>query len=204
MTTIKPKWVVFDVGGVLLDWVKSSDYLASRVDVSQEVLLETMFSYALKMNIGLLDAREGWEKILKDLDREVMEPIEAIRHWRDKRFWIQDSLELASELHKANYKLAIFTNSWLGLEDEEKRNLLPNELSLFSNIVDSSKEGSIKPEEKFYKILENKIGSREEEILLIDDTPKNMPVAESRKWQTFLFETNRSLDSVNQLRSILL
>ena len=102
MKKIKPKWVVFDVGGVLLDWVKSSDYLASKLDVSQELLLETMFSYALKMNIGLLDAREGWEKILKDLDREVMEPIEAIRHWRDKRFWIQDSLELASELHKAD------------------------------------------------------------------------------------------------------
>ena len=145
----------------------------------------------------------GWENILIDLNREVIEPNMAIRLWRDKKFWIQESLKLATELKASNYQLAIFTNSWLGLEDETNSDLLPDELSLFSHIVDSSKVGLRKPNPKFYKKLESIIGATNDKILLIDDTPINLRIAQSRGWQTFLFATNNNTVSTDKIRSML-
>jgi len=200
---MKPQWIVFDVGGVLLDWERSSAALAKKLGVEHGLLLETMFSYAPKMNIGLMSPEDGWKQILTDLGKSY-DPLEAIRSWRSTDFWIQDSLKLASELHAAGYKLAIFTNSWLGLEDETDKKLLPKEIDLFTHIVDSSKEGLRKPDPAFYALLESRLADEGAALFLIDDTDKNMPVAAEKGWQTHLFDTNDSLSSANQIRSILL
>jgi len=199
---MKPHWIVFDVGGVLLDWERSSATLAKKLDVEHGLLLETVFSYAPKMNIGLMSPEDGWNRILSDLGKSS-DPLEAIRSWRSTNFWIQDSLKLASELHAAGYKLAIFTNSWLGLEDETDKKLLPKEIDLFTHIVDSSKEGLRKPNPAFYDLLESRLADKGAALFLIDDTDKNMPVATKKGWQTHLFDTNDSLSSANQIRSIL-
>lgn len=200
---VKPRWVVFDVGGVLLDWERSSAALAKELGVDHGLLLKTMFFYAPKMNIGLMGPENGWKKILADLNKNG-DPLEAIRSWRNREFWIQDSLELVSELHSAGYKLAIFTNSWLGLQDDLGKNLLPKEIALFTHIVDSSKEGLRKPDPAFYDLLESRLGNKGQDLFLIDDTTKNMPVADIKGWQTHLFNTVNSSGSVQQIRSILL
>ena len=200
---MKPKWIVFDVGGVLLDWERSSAALAKKFGVDHSLLLETVFSYAPKMNIGLMSPEDGWKQILIDIGMPG-DPLEAIRRWRSTDFWIQDSLKLASELHAAGYKMAIFTNSWLGLEDELDKKLLPKEINLFKYIVDSSKEGLRKPDPAFYNLLEARLTDKGAAIFLIDDTGKNIPVATKMGWQTHLFDTNDSLSSANQIRSILL
>ncbi len=199
----KPQWIVFDVGGVLLDWERSSAALAKKLGVDYGLLLETTFSYAPKMNIGLMSPEDGWNQILAELNRPG-NPLEAIRSWRNKEFWIQDSLKLATDLYAAGYKLAIFTNSWLGLEDEPDKTLLPKEIEHFTHIVDSSKEGLRKPDPAFYDILESRLGDTGQALFLIDDTGENMPVASKKGWQTHLFDTTNSPDSARKIRSIML
>lgn len=111
----KPTWIVFDVGGVLLDWQRSSAAVADYLGVSHDTLLNTMFSHAPEMNIGAISPQTGWEIILKELNYD---PQEVIRQWRHKEFWLPDILQLAKDLHHNEYRLAILTNSWLGLTDE--------------------------------------------------------------------------------------
>jgi len=155
------------------------------------------------MNIGLMSPEAGWKQILNDLGKPG-DPLEAICSWRSTDFWIQDSLKLASELQAVGYKLAIFTNSWLGLEDEPNKKLLPKEIDLFTHIVDSSKEGLRKPDTAFYDILENILDSKGNSLFLIDDYDNNLSVASKKGWQTFRFITNDSLISTNHIRDILL
>src|SRR3981081_268531 len=110
--SIKPTWIVFDVGGVLLDWYRSSAALAKYLGVSHEQLLNTMFSHAPKMNIGVISPQEGWKIILEELGQGTKyKPNDIIRKWRDKRFWIPDTLALVRDLHDNNYRLATFTDS---------------------------------------------------------------------------------------------
>lgn len=204
MTMKKPTWIVFDVGGVLLDWDKSSTALAEFLGVSHELLLNTMFSYAPKMNIGVISPQEGWKLILDELGKDYG-PDEMIRRWRSREFWIQETLDTARQLHAAGYTLAILSNSWLGLAGETDKSLLPEELELFDLILDSSVEGMCKPDEPFYDLLEERINGKGDDVFFIDDAPKNLSLPESKGWQTFLFITaGGGKDSNDQLRTQLL
>lgn len=205
MNQVKPTWIVFDVGGVLLDWFQSSAALAEYLGVSHEQLLNIMFSHAPKMNIGVISPQEGWKIILKELGQGTKhEPNEIIRKWRDKKFWIPETLQVARDLHNSGYRLATFTNSWLGLGDEPDKTLLPDELQLFEYIVDSSKEGLRKPNMPFYDLLESRIGASSSDIFFIDDADKNFPPAQEKGWQTFLFVTEDSKESAKKLGEQLL
>ncbi len=202
----KPKWVLFDVGGVLLDWRRSSASLAKELGVTHDRLLEVMFTYAPMMNIGVISPQEGWQKILNDLG-ESMDPQTAIELWRNKPFWLKDSLTLIRDLYDASYKLAIFTNSWLGLRIDGKDRSMPDEMSLFSYILDSSVEKIKKPNLAFYKLAEKTIVASGPEIFFIDDDALNLEPAADKQWQTFHFDMGRESTGTQAtltLRKILL
>jgi HAD superfamily hydrolase (TIGR01509 family) len=164
-----------------------------------------MFSHAPKMNIGAISPEAGWQVILKELGKEkLITPLGAIHFWRQEKFWLGDTLKTVQTLHDKGYKLAIFTNSWLGLGDEPDKSLLPPELELFEHIVDSSKEGLRKPDSSFYERLESRIGATGNSILFIDDAVENFPPAEKRGWKTFHFATSESRAANRKLRELLL
>ena len=50
----KAEWVLFDVGGVLLDWRLSSGSLAEFLGIEQGALLDAMFTHAPLMNVGTI------------------------------------------------------------------------------------------------------------------------------------------------------
>jgi HAD superfamily hydrolase (TIGR01509 family) len=156
------------------------------------------------MNVGLMTPQAGWRLILRDLHREGYDPDEIIRLWRKRDFWLRESLATVRALHTAGYRLAILTNSWLGLTDEADKSTLPDELILFEHILDSSKEGMCKPEDPFYALLEARTGAQGEDIFLIDDAMNNLPPAAARGWKTFHFSTNNSQSSNQAIQKILL
>lgn len=183
----KPVWILFDVGGVLLDWRRSSAALADTLNVTHDHILDTMFKYAPEMNIGTVDPLIGWQYILDDL-KSNMSPQDAIRLWRGRSFWLDETLELVRDLHEADYRLGILSNSWLGLCIDGSADTMPTEMSLFSVLLDSSVEKLKKPNPAFYELAENKIGDNGENILFIDDDEPNLTPATEREWQTYLFD----------------
>jgi FMN phosphatase YigB (HAD superfamily) len=202
----KPQWILFDVGGVLLDWRRSSASLAQKLGVTHDQLLDVIFAYAPQMNIGTISPQEGWHKILSDLGKS-MEPQTAIDLWRSEPFWVKKSLTLIRDLHGANYELAILSNSWLGLCIDGSDQAMPKELALFSYILDSSVEKMKKPNPAFYDLAEKTVASSGPDIFFIDDDAPNLVPATDKKWQTFHFDMGpegTGSEAVSALRDILL
>ncbi len=203
----KTEWVLFDVGGVLLDWRRSSAALADFLGVDHGTLLDVMFEHAPLMNVGTITPQEGWKRILSGLGKADHDPQDIILRWRDKKFWLADTLQLVKELHSAGYKLAIFSNSWLGLSNEPDEPTMPDELSLFSHILDSSQEKMKKPNPAFYELAEKTTGAKGPSIFFLDDDQPNLIPASEKGWQTYHYDMgeDRSGHKANtELRSKLL
>lgn len=205
MLTYKPIWILFDVGGVLLDWHSSSIGVANMLNVNHNVLLKILFRNANDMILGKISSNEGWKKILNKLSKKS-EPNKIVNLWRHKKYWPQDTLSLIRELYRAGYKLAILTNSWLNLQRTIHEGNAPNELIYFEHIFDSSKERLIKPGISLLNSVEKRIGAKGKSILLIDDDKKNIAAANKIGWQTFLYSmhSNYGINSNNKIRSMLL
>ena len=197
----KPEWIIFDVGGVMLNWRRSSADLAKKLDVDRDVLLKTLFEFAPMMNLGKTSPRVGWEKILERLGSRE-DPDKIIKLWREKKYWYNGTLKLVRDLHMSGYKLAIFTNSWLGLTKKGNKQDLPPEIKLFKFIFDSSVEGLQKPDARFYELVEKKTNSSGRNILFIDDDESNLNSARERNWQVFLISSKGGfhLDDTEDLR----
>lgn len=181
----KTEWVLFDVGGVLLDWRRSSAALADFLKVDYGTLLDTMFMHAPLMNVGTITPQEGWERILQGLGKGDQDSQEAILRWRGKEFWLADTLKLVQELHDAGYKLAVLSNSWLGLSNDPNDPTLPSEMANFSYILDSSKVKMKKPDPAFYDFAEQTIGAKGNSIFFIDDDQPNLVPAAEKGWLTY-------------------
>lgn len=203
----KIDWVLFDVGGVLLDWRVSSAALAEFLEVEHGVLLDAMFSHAPLMNVGTISPQEGWKRILADLDKSEHDPQDIILRWRDKKFWLKDTLQLVQELHDAGYKLAVFSNSWLGLSNDPNESSMPKEMALFTHILDSSKEGLKKPNPAYYELAEKTTGASGDSIFFLDDDQPNLVPASENGWHTYHYDMGEDRTGINanaEIRSKLL
>lgn len=212
--THKPQWVIFDVGGVLLDWHSSSQATAEYLNVGHSELFDALFDQTIKENIGSkmtvgkMSAQEGWVEVIDKLQR-TSDIDSIIQKWHGKEYWFEDTLRLIADLHTAGYKLAILSNSWLGMDKPENHIYLPSEIRLFDMIFDSSSEGMAKPHESIYQLVEERIGSSGKDIFFIDDddSGKNIATADSRQWQTFLYSAGAANDGIasnEKLRELLL
>ena len=190
---VRPTWLIFDVGGVLLEWRSSLAAVADDLGITRDQLFDVLFNQSVnvnigaRMNIGELTAEEGWRMVLQELGKEDVTPEHVLVRSHAPEFWIQDTLKLIPKLHDAGFKLAIMSNSWLGLTKPEKKDQFPKELQLFDMIFDSSVEGIRKPDPVFYGLVEQGTGCSGKDLLLIDDEPKNLEIAEKRGWQTFMY-----------------
>jgi len=207
----KPTWIIFDVGGVLLDWPSSSTEAAKHLGVTHDELFDVLFDQTVKVNIGTrmslgeISAHEGWTMILKKLKKEHA-PAEVISRWFAREFWLEDTLSLLTELHEHGYELAVMSNSWLGMNDPAQKHLLPDEFSLFDKIFDSSEVHIQKPDATFYEAVETDLGSNGEALFFIDDDQKNLDAAEQRGWQHFLYDMSddQGVGTNKKLRALLL
>jgi HAD superfamily hydrolase (TIGR01509 family) len=158
------------------------------------------------MNIGIVSAREGWRAVLKTLGKIDENPEKIIHQWRAREYWLADTLILLRELDAAGYSLAILSNSWLGLTDAGERSTFPEEIDLFTYILDSSKEGIKKPDPAFYALAEERISVSGGLIFFIDDDAQNLLPARMRGWQTFHYVLggDKGLRSNEEVRDMLL
>lgn len=200
---VKPSWVLFDVGAVLLDWPTSSKTAADMLNVDYDILLAELKTVAKDMNIGKLTNSDGWEQILKNLGKEANAQ-DIIDIWCQERFWNENTLKLLEEL-SAKTNTALFTNSWLGLREKIASGVLPDQLKLVSNIFDSSEIGFVKPQPKMYEFVEEQLQVSPENIFLIDDDMRNIGAAKARGWQTYFYRMapDHGVNSNNELRRIL-
>lgn len=111
---------------------------------------------------------------------------------------MQELLGWASE----HYHIGLLSNIMPGFIDRMiKEGVLPR--LPYTQIIDSSVVGAIKPEPKIFQIAGERAGVAPDEILFIDDSRTNIMAAEKLGWRVLWFDDYRPDHSVARVRAAL-
>ena len=191
--------VVFDLGGVLVDW--DPRHLYRSLFDGDEVAMERFLSEVCTMDWNEeQDAGRPFAEGVALLSREhphLAKLIEAYdREWpRMLRGAIDDSLAIAFDLHVAGVPLYALSN-WSAEKYPIAEERFPF-LSWFDGIVISGRVGMRQPDPRIFAHVAETFGLVPEETLFIDDSERNVEAARRAGYRAVRFE------SAGQLRGEL-
>jgi 2-haloacid dehalogenase len=167
--------VVFDLGGVLLNW--DPRYLYRSI-FEDEARMEWFLAEVTHHEWNLQqDAGRSWDEATAEAIQRHPEWEPQIRAYRARwREMIPNAIEgtvaILERLHGQGTPLYAITNF---AEDtfEEARGIFPF-LGLFRDVVVSGTERVLKPEPRIYEILAQRNGLDLGRCVFIDDVPKNV------------------------------
>ncbi len=171
--------VVFDLGGVLIDW--DPRYLYRRIFDSEEETERFLATVCTPEWNAELDRGRSFKEMVALLCSKHPKKrgeIEAYRlRWGEmlgESF--EDSVKILEELHSAGYPLYALTN-WSAETFDIARERY-GFLSLFRKIIVSGEVGLIKPEPAIYELLVERTGIDPSRAVFIDDREENARAAE--------------------------
>lgn len=202
MTDCLIKNIVFDLGGVVVDW--SPERLMQEYNGDPEMpiaLFKKGFfqDYWQDYDRGSID-QAG---IVKEMSQfsgrcyaECWDFVEFVKHsLRD----IPETQRLIRELSKEGYRLFCLSNMSVEFYDYLKEREV---FQYFDGQIISALEHVIKPEKEIYEVLIQRYDLVPEESVFIDDLEKNLDAARQLGFKTIHF-TNKE-KGVQELRSMLL
>jgi 2-haloacid dehalogenase len=190
------KAVVFDLGGVLVDWnpryVFKDDYFKSEEErlFFFDKVCTAEWNENQDAGYSISAATEekirefpGWEPAIRDY----------YGRWEEMlREEISETVELLKQL-RANPSLKLYAlTNWSAETFPVALNKFPF-LQLFDGIVVSGIEKTRKPFPEFYKLLMDRYGLRPDETLFIDDSLRNVKAAQLAGMQAVLFTSPSQL-----------
>lgn len=199
----KPSIVVFDLGGVLIDWNPRHLYRSLIEDeVEREHFLKEICSPAwnLSADAGVPLAEATATLVEQHPSKEAL-----IRAYFDR--WIEmiggpmpGTVQLLEALHARGTPLWAITN-WSAETFALVRHEPPYAfLNLFRDIFVSGDLKMVKPEEPIFRHALSVIGADPAECLFIDDAPHNVATARRIGMHAHQFGTAASLES--ELRAL--
>jgi len=197
------KDIVFDFGGVLVDW-------------NPRYLYKNVFEDKQEMEYFLTHICTDEWNLEQDRGRTLSEGTRILQkefpghHAHIQLFYDQWESMLKSEIHANTSLLPILSEKYdlYGLTNWSSETF-PIALerypffNLFDGIVVSGEEKMIKPDKKFYQILLDRYKLKSETSLFIDDNIKNIHAAAEMGFDTIHFTPNTNLKSELIERSIL-
>ncbi|TCV97484.1 2-haloacid dehalogenase [Luteibacter rhizovicinus] len=173
--------VIFDFGGVLIDW--NPRYLYRKLFGDDEAGMERFLAEVTTPEWNLAqDAGRPWDEAVEALTAihpTHGELIAAFQHrWEETlRGPIDDSLHILRELKDAGHPLYGLTN-WSQETFPIARERF-DFLEWFDGIVVSGEEKMIKPDERIYRILLERYDIDPARAVFIDDNARNVEAAET-------------------------
>lgn len=187
--------IVFDFGGVLLDW--NPYYLYRKLfDGDDQAIARFLEHIHFDTWNREQDAGRPFTAAVELLCRQYPEYCELIRAY-DARWAesisgpIQSSVEVLRDLKAAGHPLYALSN-W----SVEKYNLVRGQydfLNWFETIIISGEVKLVKPDVRIYQLLLEKIQRLPGECLLIDDAPANIAAARQLGFNTIHFQSGEQL-----------
>jgi 2-haloacid dehalogenase len=171
--------VVFDLGGVLIDW--DPRHLYRKLFPGDEAGMERFLAEVVTPQWNQRqDTGRPWSVAIEELVAEhpdQRELIEAFRaRWPETlRGPIQASVDILAELRRIGLGLYALTN-WSAETFALARPMFPF-LAWFRGIVVSGEEGIGKPEPEIFRRLLDRYGLRADRTLFIDDVAVNVEAA---------------------------
>jgi len=196
--------IVFDLGGVLIEWNPRHLYRKLNRDdrAIEEFLLEVDFhGWNAAMDRGTPMA-DGVEQLKRQFPHRA-EWIDAWMHrWRESLVGpIPGTVAILEELRAAGLQLLALSN-WNADTFAAVRGDYPF-LRYFEHIVLSGEERVTKPDPEIFQRLLARSGRRAEECIFIDDVAANVAAAQSLGFDAIQFRSPRELRGELGRRRIL-
>ena len=194
--------VVFDLGGVLVDW--NPRYLYRKIFNTEEEVEHFLNHICTSEWNAQQDAGRTMSEATELLVDEFPDHENEIRLYYQR--WtemfdghVQGTLDILTGLHeRQEHRLLALTN-WSGETFPTARKLFPF-LSLFEGIVVSGDEKLIKPDHKLYHILFDRYSINPTESVFIDDSYPNVMAAKELGMTALHFHNPEKL--AGELRSL--
>jgi 2-haloacid dehalogenase len=197
--------VVFDLGGVLIDW--NPRHLYRKMFDGDEEAMERFLSEICTSD---WNARQDEGRPFAEATDELIachpEQAGLIRAFFDR--WpemvagaIEQTVEILAELKRAGREIYALSN-WSAETFPHARERFVF-LNWFDFIVISGEIGLIKPNRKVFDFLLEKTGRRAEDCVFIDDSPTNVAAAKELGFDAIHFRTPRQLREELMDRGIL-
>jgi 2-haloacid dehalogenase len=187
--------VVFDVGGVLIDW--DPRYLYRRIIPDQEQMEHFLADVCTPEWHAQHDLGVPYEETIPALIAAHPEWANEIKAW-DERFVemyggpFDETVALLRELHRRRVPLVASTNwgaeSWVMAKDRYEF------LGWFDGAVVSGEVGLAKPDPVFYELLVDTFDLVPHETLYIEDNRANLRAAADRGFVPHRFESAADLE----------
>lgn len=196
--------VIFDLGGVLLDW--DPRYLYRKL-FDDEERMEHFLGHVCTMEWHEAnDLGVPFEITCAQLAAEHPEHAEHIWAWGQRTEEmvggpIKGTVAILRELKDRGVPVYALTN--MEATTYPRRRERYDFLHWFDGTVVSSSEGIVKPDERIFRVLLERYGLEATSTLMIDDNPRNVAAAEAVGMPTVLFESPEALRRVLEERGVL-
>jgi 2-haloacid dehalogenase len=196
--------VVFDLGGVLIDW--NPKYLYRKIFQTEQEVDWFLNNICTSEWNDQQDAGRSFEEATKELITKYPDMNEPISAWYGRwqetiRGPIDETVEILRELKDKHYRLYALTNWSAETFPWAYDNF--HFLKWFDGIVVSGIEKSRKPFPHFFQILFNRHNVDPATSVFIDDNPKNIDGGNAVGMKSILFtsarETRRELEALKIL-----
>jgi 2-haloacid dehalogenase len=197
--------IIFDFGGVLLDW--NPRYLYRKLFENDNDAVERFLD-----EIGFVEWNTEQDRgrlfavAVDELCKRFPHHAHLIRAF-DERWGesiagpIVGTVEILGELKQAGFPLYALSN-WSAETFYRIRHEHPF-LDWFDAILISGEVKLIKPDPRIYALLLEKIGRKAEECVFIDDSRANIAAADQLGFETILFESPEQLrNELSALREV--
>jgi len=171
--------VVFDLGGVLIQW--NPRHLYRKLFGGDEAAMETFLATVCTVEWNeRQDAGRGFADAVAELAPQHPDKVNLIEAF-GRRFCemipgaIEGTVDILADLKRAGVPRYALTN-WSAETFPPQRDRFEF-LSWFEGIVVSGQEGVIKPDPQIYRILLERYRISPEEAVYIDDNPGNAAAA---------------------------
>jgi epoxide hydrolase-like predicted phosphatase len=180
--------VIFDWGGVLIDDPRTGllRCCADAFGMAQEQYTPVHDSCLDEFHKGLIDEATFWREVARKLDKPIPKvPSLWSKAFRSAYVPKPEMFSLASSLHDKGYKTALLSNTELPAVE------FFHELGydMFDVLVFSCEEGMMKSDRRIYNLTLERLGSRAEYSVFIDDRPDYIQGAKNVGMNTILFES---------------
>jgi 2-haloacid dehalogenase len=185
-----PETVVFDLGGVLIDW--NPRYLYRQLFDGDEAAMEAFLAEVTTAEWnGQQDAGRTWAEAVAVLTREHPQHAGLIAAYADR--WsetlgeaIHPTVEILDELRRAGVRLFALSN-WSAETFPMARPRYPF-LEWFDGLVISGEVGIAKPDARLFQHLLETYELDPETTVFIDDAEANVRAAEDLGFHAIRFE----------------
>ena len=182
--------VVFDLGGVLIDW--NPRHLYRQLFPGDREGMERFLSEVCTSAWNeRQDAGRPWEEAIDEAIAEYPQHAALIRAYRER--WeemlsgpIADTVTLFEEVKRTGLRLYALTN-WSQYTFPRALELFPF-LHWFEDIVVSGREGLIKPDPAIFRVLISRSGIEAARSVFIDDSLANVRAAAQLGFRTIHFQ----------------